>query len=96
MGHVLVMVKDINASLAFYRDLLGFRVSDYIQAPVAAWFLHVNPRHHSLALVKTPVNGLNHLMMELYSLDDVGQGYDLALRKREQISATLGLTATIS
>jgi len=90
MGHVLVMVKDIKTSLAFYRDLLGFRVSDYIQSPVAAWFLHVNPRHHSLALVEAPVNALNHLMMELYSLDDVGQGYDLALRKRENIAATLG------
>jgi hypothetical protein len=29
-------------------------------------------------------------MVELYSLDDVGQGYDLALMNREQIAATLG------
>jgi hypothetical protein len=29
-------------------------------------------------------------MVELYSFDDIGQGYDLALMNREQIVATLG------
>ncbi|HMK80318.1 MAG TPA: VOC family protein [Xanthobacteraceae bacterium] len=90
MGHVLVTVQDMTASLAFYRDLLGFRISDYSLAPVKAYFLHVNPRHHSIALVEAPVNAMNHLMVELYSLDDVGQGYDLALMDREKIVATLG------
>jgi 2,3-dihydroxybiphenyl 1,2-dioxygenase len=90
MGHVLVTVQDMTASLAFYRDLLGFRISDYMFAPLKAYFLHVNPRHHSIALVEAPENALNHLMVELYSLDDVGQGYDLALSDRDQIVATLG------
>jgi len=90
MGHVLCTVQDIAAGLAFYRDLLGFRISDYTLAPVKAYFMHVNPRHHSLALVEAPVNSLNHLMVELYSLDDVGQGFDLALMDREKIVATLG------
>jgi len=90
MGHVLVTVQDVTAALAFYRDLLGFRISDYALAPVKAYFLHVNPRHHSLALVEAPMNAMNHLMIELYSLDDVGQGYDLARMNRDQIVATLG------
>ena len=90
IGHVLITVQDMTAALAFYRDLLGFRISDYSLAPVKAYFLHVNPRHHSIALVEAPMNAMNHLMVELYSLDDVGQGYDLALMDREQIVATLG------
>jgi catechol 2,3-dioxygenase-like lactoylglutathione lyase family enzyme len=90
MGHVLITVRDIEGALAFYRDLLGFRISDYSLAPIKAYFLHANPRHHSIALVEAPVNVLNHLMVELYSLDDVGQGYDLALMDREKIVATLG------
>jgi 2,3-dihydroxybiphenyl 1,2-dioxygenase len=90
MGHVLITVQDIEGALAFYRDLLGFRISDYSLAPIKAYFLHANPRHHSIALVEAPVNVLNHLMVELYSLDDVGQGYDLALMDREKIVATLG------
>ena len=36
------------------------------------------------------MNAMNHMMVELYSLDDVGQGYDLALTNRDQIVATLG------
>src|SRR6185312_7214109 len=90
MGHVLVTVQDIEGALAFYRDLLGFCISDYSLAPIKAYFLRANPRHHSIALVEAPVNVLNHLMVELYSLDDVGQGYDLAQMDREKIVATLG------
>ena len=90
MGHTLIAVRDIGAALAFYRDLLHFRISDYILAPVCAYFLHVNPRHHSIALVAAPHDGMHHLMVELFSFDDVGQGYDLALMQREQIVATLG------
>jgi hypothetical protein len=33
MGHVLIVVQDVGAALAFYRDLLGFRISDYTRAP---------------------------------------------------------------
>jgi 2,3-dihydroxybiphenyl 1,2-dioxygenase len=90
MGHVLLMVPDIDAAFAFYRDLLGFRVSDFIRAPVKAYFLHVNPRHHSLALVEGEKSAMHHLMVELYSLDDVGQGYDLALSEQDRIAVKFG------
>jgi hypothetical protein len=74
----------------FYRDLLGFRVSDYILRPFKAFFFHINPRHHSLALIETGRHGLHHLMVELHSLDDVGQGYDIALGEPERIATALG------
>jgi 2,3-dihydroxybiphenyl 1,2-dioxygenase len=90
MGHVLLLVPDAQAALGFYRDLLGFRISDYMSAPVNAYFLHANPRHHSIALVQAPVNRMHHLMVELYSLDDVGQAYDLLMTKPERVIATLG------
>jgi 2,3-dihydroxybiphenyl 1,2-dioxygenase len=90
MGHAVLMVTDVDVALAFYRDLLGFRVSDYIRGSLTGYFLHVNPRHHSLALFQAPFNGMHHLMVELYSFDDVGQGYDIALGEQERIVATLG------
>ncbi|MBV9250862.1 MAG: VOC family protein [Acetobacteraceae bacterium] len=90
MGHVLLMVPHIDSVLAFYRDLLGFRISDFIRTPVAAYFLHVNPRHHSLALVEGPTSAMHHLMIELYSFDDVGQAYDLALADPGRVAVTLG------
>ena len=33
---------------------------------------------------------MHHLMVELFSLDDVGQAYDVALTKADRISVTLG------
>ena len=85
-----MMVPDLQAALGFYQQLLGFRVSDYILAPVKAYFLHVNSRHHSLALVEGPMTAMHHLMMELYSFDDVGRGYDIAQQQEGAIAAKLG------
>ena len=90
MGHAVFHVKAIDDLLGFYCDVLGFGVSDYILSPFRAYFLHVNARHHSLALIETGKQDLHHLMVELFSLDDVGQGYDIALGDPERIATTLG------
>jgi len=90
MGHAVLTVPNIDPMVAFYRDVLGFRVSDYILKPFRAFFFHINPRHHSLALIETGRHGLHHLMVELYSFDDVGQGYDIALGEPQRIATTLG------
>lgn len=90
MGHVLIMVPRVDAALAFYRDVLGFRISDFIRAPVTAYFLHVNLRHHSLALVEGPKSAIHHMMVELFSFDDVGQGYDIAQGQTDRVAARLG------
>jgi 2,3-dihydroxybiphenyl 1,2-dioxygenase len=93
LGHVVFNVESsevIQKLLPFYRDVLGFRLTDYYSHPFEAYFLHVNPRHHSLAFIDTGKNGIHHLMMETCYLDDVGQAYDLALRKPEMIGTTLG------
>ena len=43
----------------------------------------------SLAFVATGKNEFHHLMMELFSFDDVGQGYDLA-NADDRVATTLG------
>jgi 2,3-dihydroxybiphenyl 1,2-dioxygenase len=93
LGHVVLNVDrpDTLARLmAFYRDMLGFRLTDYYSEPFIARFLHVNPRHHSLAFIQTGKNAVHHVMMELFSFDDVGQGYDLALAEEGRLAVTLG------
>ncbi len=90
MGHTLLAVQDIAATGAFYCDLLGFKVSDYMRAPIPAYFLHVNARHHSIALVGAPGNATHHLLVEYFAIDDVGQGYDMAHAAPERIAAKLG------
>jgi len=89
LGHAVLMVENIEPMMAFYVNLLGFGLSDYIEKPFRAYFFHVNPRHHSLALIETGKSGMHHLMVELFSLDDVGQSYDIALSE-DRVSVTLG------
>ncbi len=89
-GHVALTVTDIGPMLAFYRDVLKFRVSDWVTRPFQGYFFHVNPRHHSLAMLATGKQGVHHLMLELLNLDDVGQGYDRAQMESGRLSVTLG------
>jgi len=84
MGHLVVGVERAAPVAAFYRDLLGFRLTDYIvwaEQNVDVTFMHCNPRHHSIAFAEgpnVPPRILNHFMLETKSLDDIGRAYDLA------------------
>jgi len=93
LGHVVLSVESseiIQKLLAFYCDVLGFRLTDYYSHPFEAYFLHVNPRHHSIAFIRTGKNAVHHVMMEVFSFDDMGQGYDIALGEEGRVSTTMG------
>ena len=90
MGHVVLNVVDVDLLLPFYTDVLGFRVTDYGLTPYKLYFLHINGRHHSFAMVGTGRNSFHHFMVEMFSLDDVGQGYDLAELEDGRVAYTLG------
>ncbi len=90
MGHAVINVENVEKLLPFYRDILGFHVTDYGLKPYKLYFFHINGRHHSFAMVGSGKTGLHHFMIELYSLDDVGQGYDLANLEDDRVAYTLG------
>ena len=90
MGHAVLHVKNVESQLAFYKELLGFRVSDFGKMPAPLYFFHVNGRHHSFAMIGSGRSGFHHFMVEFKSLDDVGQGYDLAQVEDGRIAYTLG------
>jgi 2,3-dihydroxybiphenyl 1,2-dioxygenase len=93
LGHVVFNVESvevIDRAMPFYRELLGFKLTDYYSYPFEARFLHVNPRHHSLAFIKTGKRAVHHIMMEVFSFDDLGQGYDIALGQEGRVATTLG------
>jgi 2,3-dihydroxybiphenyl 1,2-dioxygenase len=90
LGHAVLTVENIEEVMPFYVDVLGFRLSDYMMKPFRAYFFHINARHHSLALLESGRNGMHHLMVELFSLDDVGQAYDVALNEADRVGVTLG------
>jgi 2,3-dihydroxybiphenyl 1,2-dioxygenase len=78
-GHIAICSLDLAKGEAFYKDVLGFKLSDYIVQdiqgiPVNFTFFHVNPRHHTLALAGLPMpSRLNHMMVEVDSIDVVGE-----------------------
>ncbi len=93
LGHVLLLMPDIEEGHAFFTKL-GFRLSDKIIVPgrLNARFYHCNARHHTLALGQCPpgVAGLNHLMIQVNSIDDVGTGYEIAQEMGVPITLTIG------
>jgi len=96
LGHILVHAPDIDASISFYRDLLGFRVTDFTTiatplGPLRLAFLHCNARHHSIAFIGAPgPKRLNHIMFESNALMDVGIGRDACLSATIPIAIDLG------
>jgi biphenyl-2,3-diol 1,2-dioxygenase len=97
LGHMVVYQRNLEESIRFYRDLLGFRISDYSDLPTPVGkqsmvFFHCNPRHHSIAFVETPPlpKNINHIMLELNSLDDVGVARDICSRKDVPIAVDMG------
>ena len=113
LGHIVVNVKDVDESVRFYMDVLGMKLSDYIHrpgSPMTMNFLHCNPRHHSLAMNdgymrqngKVAPQRLNHVMLELKELDDVGtvialcQKQDMAIGNIGRHSNDLMVSAYIT
>lgn len=95
-GHVLANVRDADATERFYRDVLGFRLTDYVDTdfmghPIHAVFLHVNLRHHSFAFASLGMpKRLHHMMLEVNSIDDVGATFYRAQDLGVPIALTIG------
>lgn len=99
-GHEVLLSKGVPREdyLAFYRDLLGFRVSDTIVEELAPGmvadliFLHCNPRHHSLAIGDLPhPKKIHHCMLEVSDMRDVGMAHDRCLDAKQPFEMTLGM-----
>ena len=98
LGHIVVRVDDSARSQHFYRDLLGLRISDFIDMKshrsgqsLSLTFMHCNPRHHSIAFGEIPATKrLMHFMLQCRHVDDVGSAYYLCQDRGIEISGTLG------
>ncbi|OBK83878.1 2,3-dihydroxybiphenyl 1,2-dioxygenase [Mycolicibacter heraklionensis] len=100
LGHVVLPALDVNGSFEFYTEVLGFKSRGAFRVPVPpefgpvrVRFLGINQRHHSLALCPAATlrdPGLIHLMVEVDTLDAVGQALDRVNKDGFQLSSTLG------
>ncbi|MGX6510291.1 biphenyl-2,3-diol 1,2-dioxygenase [Rhodococcus sp. SJ-2] len=100
LGHVVLPVTDPDASFEFYTETLGFLPRGAFRlptppevGPMRIRFLGINERHHSLALCPAAhggAPGLIHVMVEVDSLDAVGQALDRVVKDGFSVSSTLG------
>lgn len=100
MGHIVLPAVNFDATVSFFRDTLGFGLSDLMKIrftpdpaePVKRlWFMHCNTRHHSLGIFEMDhPAGCIHLMTEVLDIDEVGRGNDRRLAHNVGLSGTLG------
>ncbi|MET7512234.1 VOC family protein [Streptomyces sp. NPDC005480] len=72
LGHAVLGTTDFAATTAFFRDGLGFQVSD-LMGEVGA-FLRCSTDHHNILVLAAPVAFLHHTSWQVDDVDDVGRG----------------------
>jgi catechol 2,3-dioxygenase len=74
LAHMLVFTRDIPATIKFYSEVLGLRLSDRSGDAIA--FMHGihGSDHHMIAFVKAEGPGLHHLSWDVPSINDIGLG----------------------
>ena len=89
IGHVVLKVRDLDRSLEFYRDLLGFRVSSEM-SNVMIFLTATGESHHDLALLRvgdsapspTPTSvGLYHVAVQLADWEAVKVAHAVLLER---------------
>jgi catechol 2,3-dioxygenase len=71
LSHVNLNCRDNDATFGFFRDVLGFRLSDQTRQ---FRFIRCNADHHSLVLGFNDNANLNHIAFEMPDLDSVMRG----------------------
>jgi catechol-2,3-dioxygenase len=65
LGHMVLMVRDIQKSARFYTEVLGLKVSDWIGDQMV--FLRAGSDHHDLALAQLPKDSADFNDLPRYS-----------------------------
>ncbi len=68
-GHITMMTADLPRCVAFYTDVLGFRVSDAVGDSVV--WMRWNQQHHGIAFLETGSAKVNHYAYDLADWGDV-------------------------
>lgn len=107
IGHVVLMVTDVERSVDFYTKVLGFRVSDVYpdsMMPGQMVFMRCNNDHHGVALVggaphESKNVEMHHMAFEVDSLDEVlkarkhlnAHGVDVQFEGRRRAGAQIAV-----
>ncbi len=95
MGHCIIRQRDTDAAFRFFCNLgmrggVEYKIRMGNQV-VPLTFMHCNERDHTVAFGIGPSSKrINHLMIEVDNLDDVGLTYDLVRRNKLPVAIVLG------
>ncbi len=95
LGHCILRQRDMKAAYRFY-SALGMRGGVEYKVAMGArvltpMFMHCNERDHSVAFgIGGPERRINHLMIEVDNLDDVGLTHDLVRSRNIPVTIALG------
>jgi catechol 2,3-dioxygenase-like lactoylglutathione lyase family enzyme len=73
LGHVVLGSTDVDATLRFVTDGIGFKVSDLVGGGHGA-FLRCSTDHHNMLVQRAPVNFVHHSAWQVDDIDEVGRG----------------------
>jgi 2,3-dihydroxybiphenyl 1,2-dioxygenase len=100
LGHVVLPAMDAPGLFDFYTQVLGFVSRGAFRVPlpkefgpIRIRFLGINERHHSMAIAPAMHQrdpGLIHMMVEVDTLDAIGEALDRVEKEGFQLSSTLG------
>jgi catechol 2,3-dioxygenase-like lactoylglutathione lyase family enzyme len=83
LSHFVTNSPTPEATVNWYVEHLGFRVSDVLMLPGMGkfmWFLRCNPLHHSFAVARGPHVSLHHISFEMRGIDEYMRGTGRMLR----------------
>jgi catechol 2,3-dioxygenase-like lactoylglutathione lyase family enzyme len=80
LGHVAFFSPDPKSIAAFYEELLGFKVSDWIDDFFV--FMRCGPDHHSVNFLRGSVARMHHMAFELKDFSHIQNACDLLARRR--------------
>jgi len=84
LGHLAFVVPDPQATEAFYRDILGFRTSDWMGEHFV--FMRCSPDHHSVNFVRGAGEArMHHVAFELRDASHMNSACDILARKKHTL-----------
>lgn len=98
LGHLVLKVQDIQRSVAFYQDIVGLKISDWIDDRMV--FLRAGEDHHDLALLQLPSDQINkqdpaqsrveHFSYHVESIDEIKKITRMLVDRGIEIDRGLG------
>ncbi|RDE07810.1 VOC family protein [Pelagibacterium lacus] len=83
LGHLAFHTPDIQRTVSFYRDMLGFREADWMADFFA--FMRCGPDHHTVNFIQAEKPNMHHIAFELRDASHLNQACDIVVRQGKEV-----------